>query len=111
MLARQAGPPTRLAALLGETFVRPTQWQTAREVSADSRSVRALYARMLWGALVEAGLAPGHGRPRPALRMLAQRWLAGELEAEVALPVDVVCTMLRIDAGVLAAAVRARVPP
>jgi hypothetical protein len=37
---------------------------------------------MLWGALVEAGLAPCHCRPRPALRTLARRWLAGELEAE-----------------------------
>lgn len=46
--------------------------------------------------------------PRPsAPRALAQRWLAGELDADVALPVQVVCTMLGIDAGMLAAAVRA----
>jgi hypothetical protein len=29
------------AALVGETFVRPTQWQTTREASVDSRGVRA----------------------------------------------------------------------
>ena len=34
-------------ALLGETFVRPTQWRSPRDVSADSRGVRALYARLL----------------------------------------------------------------
>jgi hypothetical protein len=35
---------------------------------------------MLWYALVEAGLAPPRGGPRAALRTLATRWLAGELE-------------------------------
>jgi hypothetical protein len=39
--------------------------------------------------------------------MLARRWL----EAEVALPVEVVCTLLGMDAGMLAAAVRARATP
>jgi hypothetical protein len=48
---------------------------------------------------------------RPALRTLTRRWLAGELDAEVALPVEVVCTMLGIDARMLAAAVRARATP
>jgi hypothetical protein len=99
------------AALVGEAFIRPARWQSTREVSADTRGVRALYARMLWDALVDAGQAPSHGHPRPALRVLARSWLAGELEAEVALPVKVVCTMLGIDAGMLAAAVRARATP
>jgi hypothetical protein len=70
-----------------------------------------IYVRMLWDALIQAGLAPSHGHPRPALRALARRWLAGELEAEVAPAVKVVCTMLGIDAGMLAAAVRARATP
>ena len=78
MLARHARPPAHMSALFGETFVRPAQWQTTREVSADSRGVRAFYARLLWYALRDAGLAPWHGRTRPALRTLAQRWLAGE---------------------------------
>jgi formate hydrogenlyase transcriptional activator len=39
-------------------------------------------------------------------RRLGRRWLAGELDAEVALPVEVVCNMLGVDAGLLAAVVR-----
>jgi len=104
----RARPSPVPMTLLGEVIVRPVQWRTPCDVTPDSRSVRALYARVLWFALVEAGLAPCHARPRPALRMLAQRWLVGELDAEVALPVGWVCDMLGIDAGVLAAAVRAR---
>jgi hypothetical protein len=90
--------------------MRWVQWRTPCDVSAHGRGVRALYARMLWGALVEAGLAPCHGRPRPALHTLARRWLAGELDAEVALPIAFVCDLLGIDAGMLAATVRARAP-
>src|SRR5262249_41984801 len=58
---------------------------------------------MLWFTLVDAGLAPCHARPRPALRTLAQRWLVGELDAAVDVPVAVVCGVLNLDAGALAA--------
>lgn len=71
---------------------------------------RALRAHALY-VLVDAGLAPCHARPRPALRTLAQRWLAGELDAAVDVPVAVVCVALNMDATALAAAVRARVAP
>jgi len=40
---------------------------------------------------------------------MARRWLVGELDAEVRLPVGFVCDCLGISAGVLAAVVRARV--
>jgi hypothetical protein len=43
-----------------------SQWRTPRDVSPDSGGVRALYARLLWYALVEAGLAPRRYRTRPA---------------------------------------------
>jgi hypothetical protein len=54
--------------------------------------------------------------PRPRQRWqgsqtLARRWLCGELDGQVALPIGFVCDMLGLDAGVLAAAVRARVGP
>jgi len=58
--------------------MRSVQWRTPYDVSAHGRGVRALYARILWDALVEAGSAPCHGRTRPALRALARRWLAGK---------------------------------
>ena len=32
------------AALVGEIFMRPAQWRTPRDVYANSRGVRALYA-------------------------------------------------------------------
>jgi len=40
-----------------------------------------------------------------------RRWLVGELDDQVALPIGYVCDMLGLDAGVLAAAVRARATP
>jgi len=61
-----------------------------------------------WYALVDAGLAPCHPRPRPALRALATRWLAGELDAAVDVPITVVCAVLDLDAAALAPVARAR---
>src|SRR5262245_6996269 len=105
MPARPSPVPT---TLLGEACVRPVQWRTARDVSPDSRGIRALYARILWDALLDAGLVPRRCRTRPAVRTLAQRWLAGELDAGVDVPVAIVCVALNLDATALAAAVRAR---
>jgi hypothetical protein len=99
------------ATLVGEAFVRPVQWCTPHDVSADHQGVKALYARMLWYALRNAGLAPLRSRSRPALRTLAQRWLAGGLDAAVDVPVALVCGALGLDAAALAAAVRARATP
>jgi hypothetical protein len=48
---------------------------------------------------------------RDMVAAIARRWLVGELDAEVALPIGWVCHMLGIDKGVLAAAVRARATP
>jgi len=42
--------------------------------------------------------------------VLAQRWLAGELDAAVDVPVAVVCVALDLDADAVAAAVRALLP-
>jgi hypothetical protein len=47
-------------------------------------------------------------RRRATARTLARRWLLGELDGQVALPVTLVCDALGLDASVLAAAVRAR---
>jgi|SRR5262245_52014732 len=47
---------------------------------------------------------------RPTLRTLPQRWLAGEFDAAVDVPVTVVCGVLDPDATALAAAVRRRAP-
>jgi len=45
------------------------------------------------------------------VRALAQRWLAGELDATVDVPLAVVCAALNLDATALAAAVRTRATP
>ena len=50
-------------------------------------------------------------RRSPALRTLARRWLAGEFDAAVDVPVAVVCVVLNMDATALAAAVRKRARP
>jgi hypothetical protein len=47
-------------------------------------------------------------RSRPAQVLAACRWLLGELDGHVALPVTLVCDALGLNASVLAAAVRAR---
>jgi hypothetical protein len=85
---------------------------------------RALLLRLLADALYQANLGPqvrrrgpvprtGAGRfgarRRPAQVIAARRWLAGALDDQVRLPVAFVCDALGLDAGVLAAAVRARV--
>ena len=48
---------------------------------------------------------------QPRRQALAVAWLTGTLEAGVAVPVAVVCDTLGIDAGLLAATVRARTAP
>jgi len=85
-----------------------------------------LTLRLLAYAVHQAGLGPHIRRqgpvPRTGSRQLgpraraarvlaARRWLLGELDDQVALPIGYVCDMLGLDAGVLAAAARARVAP
>jgi hypothetical protein len=48
---------------------------------------------------------------QPRRQALAVAWLTGTLEAGVAVPVAVVCDALGIDAGLLAATVRACTAP
>jgi hypothetical protein len=82
-----------------------------------------LLLRLLADALHQADLGPRMRRqgPAPSNRacragtrtratqvVAARRWLAGELDDQVAFPIGYVCDMLGLDAGVLAAAVRAR---
>jgi len=50
-------------------------------------------------------------RARRAQVDAARRWVVGDLDDQVALPIGYVCDMLGIDADVLAAAVRARTAP
>jgi hypothetical protein len=69
---------------------------------------RALVARLLLEAIGDAGVLVGgrwHRQGQPERRELARRWLQGELDAQVALPVRLVCGALGLDAGVLAATV------
>jgi hypothetical protein len=114
--------PARVEALVAQTFgvetILPTQLR-ARHRAADT-GTHALLARLLLLALVDAGwtldpcttgwhrVAPRQPRRWHGPRLLAQRWLCGELDAEVAVPIGWVCDVLGLDAGVLAAAVRAR---
>ncbi len=105
MLPRPAPVPT---TLLGEACVRPSQWHGPRDVSADTRGVRALLAELLREALREAGAVRSRAPLHARRQALAVAWLTGTLDAEVALPVAVVCAALDLDATALAAAVRAR---
>jgi len=103
-------------ALLGVMIVRPCQFPGGR--SERAVGARALLLRLLADALHQADLRPrmrrkgartGPGRVTRAQVVVARRWLLGELDDQVALPVGWVCDMLNIDADVLAAVVRARV--
>jgi hypothetical protein len=111
-------------ALLGAAIMRPCQWPGPRCERADG--CRALLLRLLADALHQADLgprirrqgpAPSNGSGRVATRsrvaqvVTARRWLVGELDGQVALPVTFVCDALGLDAGVLAAAVRAQATP
>jgi len=102
-------------SLLGAAIMRPCQFpgpRCERVVGA-----RALLLRLLADALHQADLGPrmrrkaprsGPGRVTRAQVVVARRWLCGELDDQVALPVAYVCDMLGIEHEVLAAAVRAR---
>jgi hypothetical protein len=105
-------------ALLGVMIVRPCQFPGGR--SERAVGARALLVRLLADALSQADLGPrmrrktrrtGAGCATRAQVVAARRWLLGELDAEVPLPVRFVCDALGIDADVLAAAVRAWATP
>jgi hypothetical protein len=57
-------------------------------------------------ALQDAGVVRSIAPLQPRRQALAVAWLTGTLDAEVALPVTVVCDALGLDASVLAAVVR-----
>src|SRR5215475_13488020 len=106
-------------ALLGVAIMRPCQFPGGR--SERAVGARALLVRLLADALSQADLGPrmrrrgsaptrtGPGRVTRARVVVARRWLLGELDDQVALPVRWVCDVLGIESDVLAAAVRARV--
>ena len=108
-------------SLLGAAIMRPCQFPGPRCERAEG--ARALLLRLLADALHQADLGPCIRRQGPGFRpvgtrarakqvALARRWLLGELDAEVALPVGFVCDALGINADVLAAAAaRARPAP
>jgi len=108
LLPRFAPVPT---TLLASAAVQPSQWLGPRDVSADTRGVRALLAELLREALREAGAVRSRAPLHARRQALAVAWLTGMLDADVVLPVAVVCDALGIDASVLAAIVRARVAP
>lgn len=117
MLGRSLPVPD---ALLDCAILRPCQWPGERCQRAVGP--RAMLLRLLADALHQADLgprirrqgpAPSHGscrvgtRARRAQVDAARRWLVGDLDDQVRLPVAFVCDQLGLDAGVLAAAVRA----
>jgi hypothetical protein len=112
-------PPSIPDALFDADILRPCQWPGAR--CARAAGPRALLLRLLADAVYQADLGvrrqgpgPRHGsgrfgaRRRPAQIVAARRWLAGELDDQVRLPIAFVCDALGLDHDVLAAAVRAR---
>lgn len=84
--------------------------QLPRREPLALRGPRAFAAALLESALRDAELLPrARWRPVPdARRVAARRWLAGELEAEVPVPVGWLCDVLGLDAAALAHAVRRR---
>ena len=77
----------------------------------------AIYQADLGPSVRRQGPGPRTGdgrfgaRRHPAQVIAARRWLAGELDDQVRLPVAFVCDTLGLDAGMLAAAVLARTRP
>jgi hypothetical protein len=104
--------------LLGVESVLPSQ--VPRRSAIYTTGTRALFARVLALALYDAGWPFNGCTPRvvptqhpvrwQTQRTLAVRWLCGELDAEVTVPVRLVCDVLGIDADALAAAVRRGLP-
>jgi hypothetical protein len=107
-------------ALLGVAMMHPSQFFGKRCERAVGP--RALLLRLLADALHQADLGPrirrqgpvpnasrpGATRARRAQVDAARRWLVGDLDDQVALPIGFVCDALGLDAARLAAVVRAR---
>jgi hypothetical protein len=103
-------PGPRLdAQLLDVAQIVPAQ--LPRRVAGSDSGVRALLAELLREALRDAGVVRSHAPPHPRRRALAVAWLTGTLDGEVVVPLGFVCDALGLDAGALAAAVRARTAP
>jgi hypothetical protein len=108
-----------LRRALGLHQVLPSQQPGAASTSAG---VRRFYIALLALAVDEAGLGPRRGpvalpptatpvaraqvRRRAAARVLARRWLLGELDGDVVVPITVACGALGLDAEAVADAVR-----
>jgi hypothetical protein len=104
------------AHLIEVAHVLPSQ--VPRRHAVYTTGTRALLGRLLALALLDAGWkvdgrsTPPHPSPRrhrirwQTRRTLARRWLCGELEDQVAVPVRLVCDLLGIDVDALAAVVR-----
>ena len=101
-------------ALRGCDILRPCQWPGERYQRAVGP--RAMLLRLLADALHQADLGPrmrrkaprtGPGSATRAQVVAARRWLLGELDDQVALPIGWVCDVLGVEHDVLAAAVRA----
>jgi hypothetical protein len=60
---------------------------------------------------LDAGVIHSNAPIHPRRQALAVAWLTGTLDGEVTLPIGFVCDALGLDAGALAAAVRARATP
>lgn len=97
----------QVARVFGVQTLLPTQLPRR----AAPSGVRALFAVLLREALRDAGVVRSLAPLQPRRQALAVAWLTGTLDAEVALPITVVCDALGLDADVLAAAVRARTAP
>ena len=102
-------------ALLQCEMLRPTSFP-AGDPNAPSAPARLL-VRLLADALAQTDLGPrmrrkaprtGPGSATRAQVVAARRWLLGELDDQVALPIGWVCDVLGVEHDVLAAAVRGR---
>jgi len=103
--------------LLGVAVVLPGQVPGGR--SDRAVGARAMLVRLLADAVAQADVGvrmrrktprTGPGSATRAQVLTARRWLLGELDDQVALPVRFVCDVLGIEHSRLAAAVRVRVP-
>ena len=95
------------ARLTGRRAAAP-RLKAATEDAPHHVGEHALLEELLRAALQDAGVVRSIAPLQPRRQALAVAWLTGALDAEVALSVAVVCDALGIDAGALAAAMRAR---
>jgi len=106
----RAGTSAQIRAANHRVHGAPHHWRACGS-GACSPSRSATRAGQPTGS-TPPHLSPGRHRGRwQTQRTLAQRWLCGELDDQVAVPVRFVCDVLGIDGDAIAAAVRRSAAP